>query len=162
LRLVRAIDFLASQPEWDGKILAVCGHSQGGGQAIVAGGLDDRVTLVATGVPAMCEHSGRAVGRINGWPKLVPNAPDSKPDAKILAAARYFDAVNFARRCQAEAIMSVGFVDRTCPPTTNYAAYNQLSGKKEIINEPKMGHAAPKFITEAFFRKILEHAGKDQ
>ena len=32
LRLVRAIDFLTSQPEWDGKVVAVIGHSQGGGQ----------------------------------------------------------------------------------------------------------------------------------
>ncbi len=38
LRMERAIDFLASQPEWDGRILIVTGSSQGGGQAIVAAG----------------------------------------------------------------------------------------------------------------------------
>ena len=72
LRLVRALDFLTSRPEWDGKHLIVIGHSQGGGQALAAGGLDPRVTLIASGVPAICDHSGRAAGRINGWPKLVP------------------------------------------------------------------------------------------
>ena len=53
LRLVRAIDFLTAQPEWNGKEVVVIGHSQGGGQSLVAGGLDDRVTMIAPGVPAI-------------------------------------------------------------------------------------------------------------
>jgi cephalosporin-C deacetylase len=157
LRLVRAIDFLTSQPEWDGRVVAVVGHSQGGGQALVAGGLDDRVTLIATGVPAICDHSGRAAGRINGWPKLVPTESDGKPNAKILQAARYVDAVNFASRCDADAIMSVGFIDAVCPPSSCYAAYNLLQGDKQIINEPLMGHAAPQHIREAFLKRVQEH-----
>lgn len=158
LRLVRAIDFLTSQPEWDGKTVAVIGHSQGGGQALVAGGLDPRVTIIAAGVPAICDHSGRVVGRVNGWPKIVPMGDDGKPDPKILQAARYIDAVNFAGRCKAEAIMSVGFVDAVCPPSSCYAAFNNLQGKKQVINKPLMGHAAPKPIRDAFFKAILAHA----
>lgn len=53
LRLVRAIDFLTSQPEWDGKTLIVYGSSQGGYQAIVAAGLDSRVSYFCAGVPRM-------------------------------------------------------------------------------------------------------------
>lgn len=157
LRLVRAIDFLTAQPEWDGKIVAVIGHSQGGGQSLVAGGLDDRVTMIATGVPAICDHSGRVADRINGWPKLVPSDVDGKPDATILQAARYVDAVNFASRCRADAIMSVGFIDPVCPPSSCYAAYNNLKGDKQVINEPLMSHAAPAPIKEAFFKRILQH-----
>jgi len=160
LRLVRAIDFLAAQPEWDGETLAVIGHSQGGGQSLVAGGIDDRVTLIAPGVPAICDHSGQAAGRINGWPKLVPNGPDGQPDPQILKAAQYVDAVNFATRCRAEAIMSVGFIDAVCPPSSCYAAYNALRGRKSVINEPLMGHAAPAHIQEAFFTRILEHVNR--
>jgi len=76
LRLVRAIDFLIAQPEWDGRTLIVYGSSQGGAQSIVAAGLDSRVTFFAAGVPAMCDHTGAAVGRISGWPKLVPTGAD--------------------------------------------------------------------------------------
>ena len=157
LRLVRAIDFLTARPEWDGRVVAVIGHSQGGGQALVAGGLDDRVTFVATGVPAICDHSGRAAGRINGWPKLVPTAENGQPDATILQASRYLDAVNFASRCRADAIMSVGFIDAVCPPSSCYAAYNQLRGDKHILHEPRMGHAAPLHIKEAFLLQIQQH-----
>ena len=157
LRLVRAIDFLTEQPEWDGKTVLVIGHSQGGGQALVAGGLDDRVTFIATGVPAICDHSGRVADRINGWPKLVPQAENGKPDAKILEASRYVDAVNFASRCKADAIMSVGFIDTVCPPSSCYAAFNQLQGNKQMINEPAMGHAASAHIHAAFFEAVQEH-----
>ena len=45
--LVRCIDFLTSLPEWDGKNVAVQGGSQGGALAIVAAGLDSRVTPVS-------------------------------------------------------------------------------------------------------------------
>ncbi|NUQ62748.1 MAG: acetylxylan esterase [Pirellulales bacterium] len=157
LRLIRAIDFLASQPQWDGKVVAVIGHSQGGGQALAAGGLDPRVTVIAAGVPAICDHTGQAVGRINGWPKLVPNGSDGKPEPASLEASRYVDAMNMASRCKADAIVSVGFIDTTCPATTCYAAYNQLQGKKQMINEPTMGHTAPPHIQKAFLDWILAH-----
>ncbi|MEA1949922.1 MAG: acetylxylan esterase, partial [Planctomycetota bacterium] len=146
MRLMRAMEFLTAQPQWDGKTLIVIGHSQGGGQALAAGGLDERVTFIASGVPAICDHSGAAIGRIAGWPKIVPNGPNGKPDTKILEVTRYVDCVNLASRAKADAIMSVGFIDVTCPATTCYAAYNQLRGKKQAINEPKMGHAAPGHI----------------
>lgn len=160
LRIVRAIDFLTAQPEWDGQHVVVIGHSQGGGQSLVAGGIDDRVTMIAPGVPAICDHSGQASGRINGWPKLVPKGDDGKPDPQILEAARYVDAVNFATRCKADAIMSVGFVDAVCPPSSCYAAYNVLTGPKSVINEPLMGHAAPPHIHAAFFARVLQHVGR--
>ena len=73
LRLVRALDFLTAQPEWDGKTVVVFGSSQGGYQAIVAAGLDSRVTFFAAGVPAGCDHTGIAADRINGWPKFIPS-----------------------------------------------------------------------------------------
>ena len=157
LRLVRAIDFLTSQPEWDGRVMAVIGHSQGGAQAIAAGGLDERVTFIGAGVPAMCDHTGMVRKRISGWPKLVPILPDGKPDPNVAEVSRYFDAVNFAAQCHADAIVSIGFVDRVCPPTSCYAAYNQLRGEKQVLNEPAMGHAAPEAIREAFVAALKDH-----
>lgn len=160
LRLVRAIDFLTAQPEWDGKVVAVIGHSQGGAQALVAGGLDDRVTFIGAGVPAMCDHTGMLRRRISGWPKLVPLLQDGKPDSVIAEVSRYYDAVNFSARYHGDAIVSVGFIDRTCPPTSVYAAYNQLKGQKSMITKPAMGHAAPKDIQDAFFNALKIHVAK--
>ncbi len=153
LRLIRAMEYLTSQPEWDGKELIVCGSSQGGGQSIVAAGLDPRVTAFAANVPAMCEHTGR----VNGWPRLVPRDAAGVPDPQVLQAARYFDAMNFATRTKADAVVSVGFIDDTCRPTSVYAAYNNLPGTKRIINEPRMNHATWESYTEARDALIAAH-----
>lgn len=154
LRVIRAIDFLTSQPEWDGKTMIVYGSSQGGFQAFAAAGLDERVTFICAGVPAGCDHSGVVVNRVNGWPKLVPNNADGKPDAAALHTARYFDNVNFATRAKCKgAAVTVGFIDTTCPPTGVYAAYNALTIPKKIHADVLAGHtntpAAMQFMTDA-------------
>lgn len=157
LRLVRAIDFLTAQPEWDGRTLVVHGSSQGGAQSIVAAGLDRRVTFFAAGVPAMCDHTGAAVGRVSGWPKLVPTGSDGKPDSGLQQVARYYDAVNFATRTKAAGILTVGFVDTTCPPTSVYAAYHAMKGRKEMFNDPPSPHAVSKPAAQAMRDAILRH-----
>lgn len=160
LRLVRAIDFLAAQPEWDGRTLVVRGSSQGGAQAIAAAGLDSRVTFFAAGVPALCDHSGPVAGRVCGWPKLVPMAADGRPEAAILEVARYYDAVNFAARAKAPAIFTVGFIDTTCPPSSVYAAYNALQSPKTIYNDVLSKHENTPGALAAMREAILRHAGK--
>ncbi len=147
LRVLRALDVLASQPEWDGRTLVIYGTSQGGAQAIAGAALDRRVSFLVAGVPAMCDHSGMMAGRVAGWPKLVPiskgtgeDGGANTPDAAVLKASRYYDMVNFAGRVQAPALFTVGFIDRTCPPTTVYAAFNALPGAKEIFNDIGAAH----------------------
>lgn len=155
-RLMRAMDFLTSRPEWDGKVLIMEGTSQGGGQSLVAAGLDPRVTLLCAGVPAMCDHTGE----VNGWPRLVPRDEQGNPDPKIQEVARYFDAMNFATRTAADALVSVGFIDGVCRPTSVYAAYNNLRGKKQILNKPLMNHAVAPEWNEMVLALIKEHIAR--
>lgn len=161
LRLIRAIDFLTSQPEWDGKTLVVYGSSQGGFQALAAAGLDPRVTFICAGVPAGCDHTGSAANRISGWPKLVPSDAGGKPDAAASEASRYFDCVNFAARAKCKgAAVTVGFIDTTCPATGVYAAYNALAMPKAMHADVLAGHtntpAAVKFMQEAAAKHVRE------
>ena len=157
LRLTRAMEIVMSQPEWDGKILVANGRSQGGGQSIAAGGLEPRVTFIAAQIPAMCDHTGVMAGRINGWPKLVPMDEAGQPNPEALQAVRYYDAMNFATRTKANAFFTVGFIDRSCPPTGVYATYNQLSGKKEIMNHLHTGHVTSTEADAAVREAVLEH-----
>ncbi|WP_395740655.1 acetylxylan esterase [Prosthecobacter sp.] len=161
LRLIRAIDFLTSQPEWDGKTLIVYGSSQGGFQAFAAAGLDARVSYICAGVPAGCDHTGSQANRIAGWPKIVPNGADGKPNPAALQASRYFDNVNFAARAKCQgAVVTVGFIDTTCPPTSVYAAYNALTIPKAIHNDVLAGHtntpAASKFMQAAALKHVRD------
>jgi cephalosporin-C deacetylase len=157
LRLVRAIDFLTSQPEWNGKDVIVFGSSQGGFQAFAAAGIDERVTAFCAGVPAGCDHTGVVMKRVNGWPKFIQSLPVIEPDAKVLETVRYFDNVNFAAHTKAKrCIVTVGFIDTTCPPTSIYAAYNALPIKKEIFNDVKSGHSNSPAAMKAMQAVALE------
>lgn len=74
LRLLRTIDYMTQQPEWDGKRILVLGESQGGGQSLIAAGLDKRVSAVVATVPAMCDWGGTLVGRKGSWSYLFSTA----------------------------------------------------------------------------------------
>jgi cephalosporin-C deacetylase-like acetyl esterase len=164
LRVMRALDYVKSLPEWDGKNLIVIGGSQGGGQSIVAAALDPQVTLCIAGVPALSEHSGPLAQpqRQAGWPRLY-SAKDVKPsDEAVAKTAAYYDNIYFAKRIKAETYISTGFVDNTCVPTGVFAAYNNIpaSTKKFITTTPDAGHGAPntlgnKRLTE-FFKELKE------
>ena len=155
LRLVRALDVLTAQPEWDGRTVVVYGSSQGGAQAIAAAGLDARVTFFVAGVPAGCDHTGGLVGRIAGWPKFIATGEVAAPE--VVAAVRYYDGVNFAARAKAPGFFTVGFVDTTCPPTSVYAAYNALPTAKGIFNDLPSGHTTSAAAGKAMREAALGH-----
>ncbi len=155
LRLVRAIDVLTAQPEWDGRTVVVYGSSQGGAQAIAAAGLDARVTYFVAGVPAGCDHTGGLVGRIAGWPKFIATGEQASPE--IVAAVRYFDGVNFAALAKAPGFFTVGFIDTTCPPTSVYAAFNALRAEKGMFNDIPSGHTNSPAAGKAMREAALKH-----
>jgi cephalosporin-C deacetylase-like acetyl esterase len=145
LACVRAVDYLASREDFDGKHLAVIGGSQGGGLSLITAGLDARVTACASAIPALCDHAGPTQGRIAGWPNWLRRAKGDQAE-KVKQTMAYFDAVHFARRFKGPSLMAVGFVDTACPPTTAYAAFNVLPEPKTMIAGPRMGHGVePKY-----------------
>jgi cephalosporin-C deacetylase len=140
VRLLRSIEFIAAQEQWDGKHLVTIGESQGGGQALAAAGLDQRVSAVVALVPAMCDFAGPLVKRLGGWPQPIGRDVESEHTRKVLDAVRYCDNVNLAKRSRAETLIFVGLSDTTCSPPGVYATYNQLSGKKRIVAYPHKPH----------------------
>jgi cephalosporin-C deacetylase len=140
LRLLRTIDFLTKQPEWDGKRLLVIGESQGGGQALVASGLDSRVSAVVAIVPAMCDWFGSMAGRMGGWPQPFES---DHPKKEMQKALPYFDAANILMDSKAIIYTEIGLIDMVCPATSVYAAVNQASGQKIIYAVPYRPHHQP-------------------
>jgi cephalosporin-C deacetylase-like acetyl esterase len=140
LRLLRTIDFLTKQPEWDGKRILVIGESQGGGQALVAAGLDSRVSAVVAIVPAMCDWFGSLSKRMSGWPQPFDSNVSKE---EMLKALPYFDAANILRGSKAIIYTEIGLIDMTCPATSVYAAVNQANGQKIIYPVPYRPHHQP-------------------
>jgi cephalosporin-C deacetylase len=136
----RAVEYLASRPDWDGKTLVVIGTSQGGIQSFVTAALFPKVTAVIVEVPAGCDPSATAAGRAFGWPYWA-----ASHSPKAMETSRYYDAVYFAARVKCPLLVGVGLADVTSPPGCVYAAYNSAQGPKEIVPMPaadhKTGHA---------------------
>ncbi len=128
LRDARAIDYIASRPDWDGHTLVVMGISMGGQQSLVAAALrPDKVTTVLASEPSGADTNGNLHGRRTGY----PNWPSRDP--QVMDTALYFDIVNFASRIQAPALVALGFIDTTAPPVGIWTAINQIPGPKETI-----------------------------
>ena len=138
LRTARALDFVKSLPEWDGRTLIVSGRSQGGAQALAAAALVPEVTLCIANVPALADHGGAAANRKPGWPQLVPGS-----DPEIAAASDYVDVIHLASRIRCETLISAGLVDPICPPASVCLVYRNLRTKKHLNLFPRMGHNAP-------------------
>jgi cephalosporin-C deacetylase len=127
MRDVRAIDYIATRPDWDGKTIVLLGTSMGGQQSLVAAGLDRKVTAVIVNEPSGCDTNGNLHGRAAGY----PNWPSDNP--QIMKTALYFDPVNFGHRIKAPVLAAMGFIDTTAPPVGIWIALNQVPGPKEAI-----------------------------
>ncbi len=121
LRVMRALEFLKSQPEWNGKDLVVSGGSQGGLQALNAAALDQDVTRCFAYKPWCCDLGGITLERIRGW----------RPD--YTEALAYFDAANQAKRIKCETYVDTGLGDYVCPPSSVTVLYNNLAAQKKKI-----------------------------
>jgi cephalosporin-C deacetylase len=126
--------------------VAVSGASQGGGLALAAAALiPGRVAVCHADVPFLCDIQ-RAI-------TLAPHAPYTEvaefldQNTALIPAAldtlRYIDCALLARRITAECLLSVGLMDIVCPPSTVFAAYNEITAGKDISVHPFSGHAVP-------------------
>ncbi|MBO5823086.1 MAG: acetylxylan esterase [Lentisphaeria bacterium] len=158
-RVYRALQYLKSRPEWDGKTLIVYGVSQGGGQALAAGGLDPQITMVVAHVPAICHHGGDARGTESGWPHYQLTPAYKKNRQAVLNATAYFDGVNFARNIKTPRVLiTTGFIDRTCPPESVFAAFNTIpSTNKKLICTPEATHRVPDPVRAIALKEVADH-----
>ncbi len=151
LRLLRAIEYMTQQPEWDGKRILVIGESQGGGQAVAAAGLDNRVSAVVLNVPAIQDLGGTRVGRRGGWPQPIENHPDLSQEM-LDASLPYFDGSLLLAHSNAEIFCEMGLIDTTCPPSSVWSSLNAAKGKKTVNCVPYRTHAWP----EGYWRPLWE------
>ncbi len=140
LRLIRAIHYLKSCPEWDGKDLQVSGGSQGGGFAIWGAGCGEGVTHVYSSITGFCDMGAELAGRLRGpWPRI-----------KYVEALGYFDTVNFAKRVPATCRVDIpraGLGDYTCQPSGIAVLWNTLTCPKSIqwVQGSEHGYVPPDY-----------------
>ena len=147
MRVMRALDYVRTLPEWDGKNLIAMGGSQGGAQALAAAALDPLVTLCCAHIPALGDLGGAKAGRRPGWPIHLPANPRRWDDPEVIAETAYLDGVFFARRIKCPVYLSAGLIDQTCVPSAVYSVYNSFADgvEKHIEFNPRSGHSTVSF-----------------
>ncbi len=126
LRVMRALQYIKSRPEWNGRELMVNGPSQGGFHAIAAAALDPEVTRCEALKPWFCDLGGIKQGRLRGW------RPDN---AEGLA---YYDTATLGKRIRCETYLLTALGDYVCPPSGVMVLYNQIKSTNKMI-EIKQG-----------------------
>ncbi|MGD0091565.1 MAG: acetylxylan esterase [Planctomycetota bacterium] len=126
LRVLRALEYVKSRPEWNRKELQSNGGSQGGLQGLWGAGLDADVTSSNIWSPWCCDFGGITLGRLRGW----------RPDYK--EALNYYDPVFLAKRIKAEVHLVANYGDYTCPPSSVWLVYNNIPQENKSM-EVKQG-----------------------
>jgi cephalosporin-C deacetylase len=132
---VRAVDAALTLPVVDAERIAVTGGSQGGGTAIAAAALHERVRAVMPDVPFLCDFP-RSVS-------TTPLAPFTEivqylsvhrdAEERVFHTLSYFDGAVLARRLTASALYSVGLMDDIVLPSSVFAAYNATASADKHI-----------------------------
>jgi cephalosporin-C deacetylase-like acetyl esterase len=153
LGCVKAVDFIFTLPEFNGKDIAVTGQSQGGMLSIVTAGLDKRVKYLAPIYPGGCDNV-RYLQKKNIISPSSYRYVEAKPgEIETLA---YYDVVNFAKRITIPGFYSWGYNDVVCTPTSMYAAYNVISAPKELHLYLETGHWTYPEETEAINNWLIK------
>ncbi len=74
----------------------------------------------------------------------------------VLDTLRYVDCALLARRITARCLLSVGLMDGICPPSTVFAAYNEITAGKDISVLPFTGHEVPAAHVERQLKHLRE------
>lgn len=138
---VRAVDYLCSLPEWDGKNVFAQGGSQGGALAIIVTALDSRINGCIANHPALSDMAGYVgKGVTGGYPHFGRKYKGITLTPEVIRTLSYYDVVNFARIVTVPVFLTWGYNDNVCPPTTSYAVYNVITSPKEALITPINEH----------------------
>lgn len=125
LRLLRALQYLKTRPEWDGKNIRLASMSQGALHTIWAAALDPDVTWIDPSIAWFCDLAGsEKAGRIHGSWRV-----------KYSPALDYYDPVFMAKRiknAQVE-ITRASLGDYTSPPSGLAIFFNNLATPHKSI-----------------------------
>lgn len=122
------------------------GGSQGGGLTIACAALEPRIRCAAPSYPFLSDY--KRVWEMD----LAKDAyvelkeyfrhfdPRHEREEEIFTKLGYIDIQYLAPRIKADVTMFTGMMDTVCPPSSQFAAYNKMTCKKNVIIYPDFGH----------------------
>lgn len=139
-RIVMAMDCV------DETRVGAAGGSQGGGLTLACAALTPTLNRAAPVYPFLCDY--KRVWDMDldmgAYAELRTFFRHSDPlhsrEDEIFTKLGYIDNVNIAHRIQAQILLFTGLMDTTCPPSTQFAAYNRIKAQKDVVIYPDFGH----------------------
>lgn len=133
-------------PEVDAGRVGAMGGSQGGGLTFVCAALEPRIKRAAAVYPALADYlriwemglAKDGYEEISTYFRLFD--PFHERENEIFTKLGYIDVQHLASRIKAEVLMAVGLMDDKVPPSTQFASYNKIASKKNLLLYPDYGH----------------------
>jgi len=135
-----------AMPEVDEHRVGAFGGSQGGGLTLVCAALEPRIARLAPVYPFLCDYKRvwdmdlavDAYAELNDYFRRFD--PLHRREDEVFTKLGYIDAQFLAPRIRGRVLMFVGLMDKICPPSTQFAAYNKITAEKEMVIYPDFGH----------------------
>ena len=133
-------------PEVDPQRVGATGGSQGGGLTLACAALEPRIKRAAPIFPFLCDYQRvwemdlaiDAYDEIRTYFRQFD--PRHEREQEIFTKLGYIDCQHLAPRIRGEVLMVTGLMDQICPPSTQFAAYNKITAKKNMVIYPDYGH----------------------
>lgn len=137
---------MMGMPEVDPDRVVATGWSQGGGLTLACAALEPRIKRAAPAYPFLCDWkrvwemdlAAGAYQAIKDWFKMFD--PRHLREDEFWNRLGYVDVQHLAPRIKAEVLMGCGLMDTICPPSTQFAAFNKITCKKDVVIYPDFGH----------------------
>jgi len=148
-------------PEVDPERVGATGGSQGGGLTLACASLEPRIRRAVPVYPFLCDY--RRVWEMDlakgayeelAWFFRVHD-PEHQREEDIFTRLGYIDCQHLAKRIRAEVLMGIGLMDTTCPPSTQFAAYNKITAPKQLAIYPDYGHEGLPRMSEKTIQFML-------
>lgn len=140
-------------PEVNPHEVYAMGGSQGGGLTIACAALEPRIRKLAPIYPFLSDYKrvwqmDQAKGAYQELSSFFRHHdPQHLREEEWFTKLGYIDIQHLADRIRGEVVMAVGLMDTTCPPSTQFAAYNNIQSAKRLEIYPDFGHEhLPGFI----------------
>jgi cephalosporin-C deacetylase len=133
-------------PEVDAARVGATGGSQGGALTLSCAALTPTLKKAAPVYPFLCDYKrvwemDLAAAAYEELKTYFRNFdPRHENEDAMWERLGYIDNQHLAPRIQAEILMPVGLMDTVCPPSTQFAAYNKITAKKNVLLYPDFGH----------------------
>ncbi|TDO84632.1 cephalosporin-C deacetylase [Halanaerobium saccharolyticum] len=142
----------------DQKRVGVYGYSQGGALTIACAALEPRIKKAAPVYPFLSDYKrvtqldieNSAYAEIREFFRKYD--PLHLKEAEIFNKLSYIDIQNLADKIKAEVLMTTAISDPICPPSTQFAVYNKIKSKKEMVIYPDYGHEDLPGIRDRHYR----------